>query len=181
MKKCIYSSALSAVLFLFISTESFGLSNSGTDFYLPFQGKWIGTLEYRDYSNNKRVTLPTELEVLAGNDDKTMTFNYTYDDGPGKTEKSSSEVSFDLIQKKYISISGDGKSRDEYAMKGLNAFARAGGGTLVLTGKGMENDKAVDVRSTLTVTKMRYVLKRETRLPGKKFLFRHVYRFKRVK
>lgn len=31
--------------------------------YSAFEGKWTGVLEYRDYQSDKRVQLPTWLEV----------------------------------------------------------------------------------------------------------------------
>jgi hypothetical protein len=50
-----------------------------------------------------------------------------------------------------------------------------GRGTLVLTGHGVENGSAVDVRTTLTLEPGRWTQLRETRRAGEAFSFRHRY------
>src|SRR5262252_429661 len=53
--------------------------------YAGLLGDWVGQLEYRDFSSNERVFLPTWLRVTPGADGKAVQFAYTYDDGPNKT------------------------------------------------------------------------------------------------
>jgi hypothetical protein len=44
------------------SVGSKGEGGSKPDvFYGSIAGQWVGSLEYRDYSNDRRVTLPTTL------------------------------------------------------------------------------------------------------------------------
>lgn len=74
-------------------------------------GKWTGTLEYRDYRSDRRVTLPSN--------------------------------------------------------------------TVVLTGKATENDAAVDLRITLTVTASQIAMERESKKAGEGWMFRNRYAFTR--
>jgi hypothetical protein len=57
---------------------------TGEALYSRFLGRWQGSLEYRDFSTNKRVTLPTLLDISLSPDRKAMIWQFTYDDGPGK-------------------------------------------------------------------------------------------------
>ena len=45
----------------------------------PFVGKWIGTLEYKDYQGSGRVKIPVKLEVKSSNA-TTAIWDFVYDD-----------------------------------------------------------------------------------------------------
>jgi hypothetical protein len=144
----------------------------------PFVGEWTGTLEYRDYSSDEMVRLPTWLTVtqLTGN---SLQFTYTYDDGPGKTVVEQSTINLDPSANTYTITSGSDHTATTYSVSGLDALLAKGVGVLTLTGKGEENNQPVDVRITLTIGRNIYMFRKETRPAGKDFKFRDGYTFTR--
>jgi len=157
--------------------------------YSRFIGSWNGKLEYRDFSDAasspgaptpKRVTLPTMLDVMLSAAGDAMVFHYTYDDGPGKTVQDRETVSLSGSLSRYLEVSEDGKERSEFHATGLSSLQGEAPAHVVLEGKGEENGKAVDVRTTIDINYRTFTILRETRQPGQEFLFRHQYSFERV-
>lgn len=141
-------------------------------------GVWRGTLEYRDFSSDQRVTLPTTLDATLTTDAQAVSFAFTYDDGPGKTVRGGYTVSLDLGEEILSKAKTDGaelfrltRARDPSSLEGE---------VLQLWGRGNENDAPVDVRETLTIAPNRLTLLRETRPKDAAFAFRHVYTLDRV-
>jgi len=147
-------------------------------FYSSVLGSWTGSLEYRDFQNDKRVTLPTTLEVSPTTDQSAVQFAYTYDDGPGKIVKEKALIRVPATGDQYIVKDDDG-SETVYQITTAAGFSASGDGKLVLSGPGTENKKAVEVRTTLEITSISLSILRETRLPGEDFKFRHQYKFQR--
>lgn len=145
-----------------------------------FNGSWVGTLEYRDFSNNQQVFLPTWLILTPSPDGNKINSSYIYDDGPTKTVRESSTLTFDLAHNQATISSDREKTSDTYDAAGFTDFAKLGRGTLTLTGKGKENDKPVDVRITLTLRRNLYTFRKETKQPGEDFKFRDAYTFTRA-
>lgn len=144
-------------------------------------GTWVGTLEYRDFSepaaSTKRVKLPAWLTVEAkGND---LLFHYIYDDGPSKVVTEDSVVRIDTNAATYAVSDKADKPGDTYAITGLGQL-REGRGTLTLTGPGTENDAKVEVRTTLKIGRNIIEITRETRANGQPYAFRHSYTFVRA-
>ncbi len=150
------------------------------DLNANFVGKWTGQLEYRDFQSNAQVFLPTWLTITESADQKTLQFNYVYDDGPTKTVRELTTVTLDPATSKITFTSDRDKSSDTYALQGLDEFAKLGRGTLILTGPGKENDKPVDVRITVTLRRNLYTYRKETRRQGEDFKFRDAYTFTRA-
>jgi hypothetical protein len=147
-------------------------------FLARFTGNWEGTLEYRDYQSNGRVTLPTLMRAELDASGQRANIAFTYDDGPGKTVFGGFSLGMDLSQA--ILSKRDGEGDDLYRVTGTMNPARGAPLNLVLWGRGTENDAPVDVRETLTVTATTYQLVRETRPVGQgAFQFRHAYNFTR--
>src|SRR5436190_9658816 len=84
-------------------------------------GSWKGTLEYRDYQSDKRVTLPTTL-VISREAAGELTFAYVYDDGPGKTVTSKDRVTVDAARSTYRIQNGDGTYDGTFSATGLVEF-----------------------------------------------------------
>jgi len=150
-------------------------------------GRWVGVLEYRDYSepagSTKRVQLPTWLEIQPAPEG--MRLVYTYDDGiyPNGTAKILEErdvVVFDTASKIYRAME-NGKPWESYAVAGLDAL-KDGRGELVLTGPGTENNKPAEMRTTWTIRRNLLTILEETRPAGTQegFAFRHRYVFTRA-
>lgn len=149
----------------------------------PFLGRWTGTLEYRDYTSEARVRLPTQLEVTPSGDGTSLRFSYLYDDGPTKKVREVSTVIIDAVARTMTVVSGEGGSRTVYAFADdadLTGLREKGEGSFSLSGKGVENDREVVVRLTLTLRRNHYQLLRETQVTGEPFLFRHEYSFTRA-
>ena len=81
-------------------------------------GSWKGTLEYRDFSTDRRVTLPTTL-VVASDGDNALRFEYTYDEGKGRFVTSRQRVTITAVPPAYRVQSSDGKSDTTFAAQGL--------------------------------------------------------------
>jgi hypothetical protein len=139
-------------------------------------GAWHGTLEYRDYRSDGRVTLPTLLTATPAADGVTLA--YTYDDGPGKTVRSTERITIAADRSSYRIRNGDGTYDATFAATGLREFG-AGSNTVVLMGKGTENDQPVDLRITITLTAGTFSMRRESRLAGGDWRFRNEYQFKK--
>lgn len=142
--------------------------------YQACSGDWAGVLEYRDFQSDKHVSLPTNLESQS--DGKTLTLKYTYDDGPGKIARESTTLAVDT-ERGSASIKSDDNSSEQLSITEVKASASKI--SLVLSGTGTENEKKVEVRSTLVCAPNTFTLLRETRSPGQEFAFRHKYSFTR--
>lgn len=159
--------------------ESLAWAGSGP-LYKRFIGQWKGKLDYRDYSNDKRVTLPTMLEITLNAPGDAMVFHYTYDDGPGKIVEDREIVSMNAALGRYLEVSDNGKERQEFQAIGLYDLRGEAPAHVVLEGKGEENEKVVDVRITIDISHRTFTILRETKLPGDEFKFRHQYTFDRL-
>ena len=146
-------------------------------FATAVSGSWSGSLEYRDYRSDRRVTLPTTLTV-SSDAQNVLVFAYVYDDGPGKTVRSTDRITIDPVANTYRIQNGDGTYDATFAVSGLAEFGPASR-TVVLTGKGEENGAAVDLRLTITVDDKSMTMLRESKKPGGEWLFRNQYRFTR--
>ena len=143
-------------------------------------GEWTGTLEYRDYTTDKRVTLPTTLKATAVDDGRAVEWKFRYDEGKGRFVESKSVLKFDAKNARLIWESESGQ-KTEYALSRLDAFATKKTGELTLTSSGKENGVEVEFRQTLKVDKDTVELRKESKKPGGQFAFRNAYVFKRVK
>ncbi|NOK33022.1 hypothetical protein HMI49_07415 [Corallococcus exercitus] len=135
-------------------------------------GSWSGTLDYRDFGNDRRVVLPTLLTVTGEGEEARLAF--TFDDGPGKTVRAS----------QVLRIRADGgqlETGEGDATGSMRILERRGGSdprelTLVAEGSGHENGATVEVRTVLSRRGDVLSLARLTRRPGEPFLLRHAYR-----
>jgi len=147
--------------------------------YAALSGHWTGSLEYRDFQTDKRVTLPTVLEITAVESQSAVQFAYTYDDGPGKIVREKATIRIPDPGNRYIVKDEDG-SESVYTIASAKGFSGTGSGKLILAGTGTDNNKPVEVRTTLEVTEKSLVILRETKLAGEDFKFRHQYSFARA-
>ena len=143
-----------------------------------FVGSWIGTLTYRDYSDNSLQKLGTLVRIYKEKGEDTLVFRYVYDDGPKKVLQESETVQIDWAKKKYIVTSDEGKQINSYDLK--TRLKPDGTGELSLTGKGTENNVEVDVLTTIKIKTNQFKILRQTRPKGANFAFRHEFSFSRV-
>lgn len=167
------SSAARTLFFMLVGlagTLGAQTSPSRDQIYRSLIGAWTGHLEYRDFSSNERVILPTWLEVKTSADGRSLEFTYTYDDGPTKTVTEPSTVMIDPASHQYSVTSEN--STQTYQMEARDS---KNGMQFILTGAGKENDKPVDVRITWIVQRNLYRFTKETRGAGQEFAFRDGY------
>ena len=137
-------------------------------------GAWTGSLQYRDFSNDKQVVLPTT--VTFSGPSTALRGDYVYDDGPGKTVKSSEQWS--------LAPDGTTLTTDPAGTPARVTAYRAGSGTdmtLEAEGTAEENKQPVAVRTQLERQGNALTITRLTQLPGQPWLTRHTYRFVKVK
>ncbi|MBN8887857.1 MAG: hypothetical protein J0I77_19185 [Rudaea sp.] len=94
---------LSVLLLAFLATSAHALYDPAPKSPLPdAEGRWSGTLTYRDYSDDRReVTLPVVTNVALVAPDE-LVFHNVYDDGPKKTVHSYERLKFDFDAKTLV-------------------------------------------------------------------------------
>jgi len=143
-------------------------------------GSWVGTLEYRDFSNDSRFALGTLLRISPSKTKGRLTFRYVYDDGPSKVIQDSEDVTFDFAKHLYQSYSSPTATAESSVIDQSSRIDEHGFGKLVLLSKGKENGMDVDFRETISVQPKQLKMLRESRLPGQPFLYRHEYKLSLV-
>lgn len=130
-------------------------------------GRWTGTLDYRDYGNDQRTTLPTILEING------LTLNWTFDDGPDKIVRSAEVWTFDQSGQS-LTITQDGNA-ESYRVAELRTAQDGNALTMVLDGHTIENGKKVTARLILTKSATQLRLTKMTKQAGEPFIMRHSY------
>lgn len=88
------------------------------------QGRWQGTLSYRDYSRPDRmVSLPTTLFIALAAPDE-LVLHYRFADGPGKTVYSYERMKFDFTARQVSWVSGSADRSETVAQ--ITADTQAG-------------------------------------------------------
>lgn len=129
-------------------------------------GHWTGTLDYRDYTSDRRVSLPVQASVAA--DGGALDADFTIDDGPGKTVRSSAHWQLDAATG-LLRIDGETMRISEL---------RGGAGrdmTLVAEGKARENGDEVAVRTIWRRRGDRLSMTHLSQRPGQPWLLRNSY------
>ncbi len=121
-------------------------------FFQNVAGNWEGTLEYQDYSANKRVKLKTYLTIIPASDGNSAEFMTVYDD-VSRIIKDSETVKINLAAKKYIS--GD-------SIYTIDSIAD---GKIVLIGSGQDGERVEPIRQTITFDENSLSFLKETRTP----------------
>lgn len=131
-------------------------------------GDWTGTLDYRDYSDDTRETLPTLMQsdgaVLA----------WTFDDGPGKTVRSSERWAFDASGQ-MLTITSGSNAPDQWRVVESRASGEGDSITIVLEGESLENGRTVIARKILTRDGNRLRITKQACVAGEPFLMRQSY------
>lgn len=141
---------LAAILAL-ITLAGNAVSQSNT-FFQTIEGNWEGTLEYQDYSENKRVKLKTYLIVKAAADGNSAEITTVYDDF-GTIIKDVETEKIDIAAKRFLS--GD----FEYQIQSIE------NGKIVLLGSGQDGEKVEPMRKTITYDNGSITFLKETRTP----------------
>lgn len=146
MNKLLFTSVL---ILLALTTNAI---SQGKSFFQTIEGNWAGTLEYQDYSENKRVELKTYLIVKASTDGTSAEITTIYDDF-GRIIKDTETEKVDLAGKRFFS--GDSEYRIETAE----------GGQIVMFGSGQDGERVEPIRKTITFDDNSLKFLKETRTP----------------
>ena len=131
-------------------------------------GAWTGTIDYRDYSKDTRVTLPTLMQS-DGNE-----LSWIFDDGPGKTVRSAEKWAFDPAGRTLTITSGKNVP-DQWHVAEARISADGSSLTIVLDGSSEERGRKVIARKILTRDGNRVRITKQTRVAGEPFLMRQSY------
>jgi hypothetical protein len=153
-------------------------ATAAPDLAQALAGEWVGALDYRDFGNDRRTILPTQMTGVAGGGGTAVALAFSFDDGPGKT----------IHSVERWSIGPDGKSlfiQDGADTEVMNIVERRGGTDvmalkLVAAGRGEDNGVPVSVRTILTRCGEQVCIARLTQRPGGPFILRDAYEFHRL-
>jgi Peptidase family S41 len=152
-------------IILVLTILSINIFAQSKTFFQSVEGRWQGTLEYLDYSDEKsRVSLKTLIEfksIADGNSAEVLTI---YDDF-GKVIKDQDTEKIDVAAKKYF------EGKNEFTIESI------ADGKIVLLGSGQDGEKIEPIRKTITYTNDTLTILKETKTPWQ---FRHVYTLKRI-
>lgn len=142
-------------------------------------GKWKGTLRYRDYQDSTRfVTLPTVIEATTAVDSASVRLDFVYDDGPGKTVRSSD--TFSLNPEATMLLWGPSNGKRAPSAFAVQQIRRGNPLTLVVEMSGEDDNKKARIRETLTVNASELRIHKEVQFVNDApWVFRHEYRFRR--
>jgi hypothetical protein len=154
---------------------------TGSELQQAMSGNWTGVLEYRDYSepatSTKRVKLPTWLSVASSAE--RLTFDYTYDDGPGKVVGEKLIITFDVAGSN-LQITNDHGHTELYKVDGYDRL-RDGHGDITLLGPTTDNNRPAESRIAIGVRRKLITWVEEVRPTSDvPFAFRHSYVFTRA-
>jgi len=142
-------------------------------------GKWTGTLRYRDYQDSTRfVTLPTVVEGTTAADSMNVRLDFVYDDGPGKTVRSSD--SFSLNDRARVLLWGPADGKRVASTFAMQQFSGSSTLTLIVEMTGEDDDKKALIRETITVQAGELRILKEVQFKADApWLFRHEYLVRR--
>jgi Peptidase family S41 len=143
-------------------------ANTATVVAKALAGDWTGTLDYRDYSADTRETLPTMMQ----SDGKVLT--WTFDDGPGKTVRTSEVWTFGASGQSLTMAAGK-NAPDQWRVVESRISTDGSSLTIVLDGESIENGREVFARKILTRDGNRLRITKQTRVAGEPFLMRQSY------
>ncbi|MBP7475229.1 MAG: hypothetical protein KBF83_11665 [Pyrinomonadaceae bacterium] len=150
----LFSASILVIAFLFSSSSA-----QSSTFFQTIAGRWQGTLEYQDYTSNKRVTMKTIITIEPSANGNSAKISTIYDDF-GKIYRSTGEQRIDLAARRFFDDKTD------------FAIESAEDGKIVLIGKTQDGNTVEPTRKTITFSKDGLTILKETRTP---WTFRNVY------
>lgn len=131
------------------------------------QGKWNGTLTYRDFKSGKDVTMPCNLSLEVKKNGKDLVMHYAYPDNAGWNSKDN------------ISISADGRSINGEKIKSRKKLDD-GSVEIIIESKGEDGSTPAIVQQIITFGPNMFTLARQVQYmtTGEKFQ-RNIYQWTR--
>jgi hypothetical protein len=149
-------------------------------------GEWEGALGYRDYQSNQLFELPVVTSIRLADDGRTLVRTSRFDEGDAPDVFIVSMSAFDDTTGVY-ETAGFRAGRAMYVTRERVEVREARGPeqwTLVFTERGMDDDRAADIRVTLTRTGDETLSVKEVDYlddPAVEFEFRNQTRLRRVR
>lgn len=115
-------------------------------------GQWTGALGYRDYQSNELFELPVETSIALAADGRTLIRTSRFDEGAAPDVFIVSAAAFDAESGLY-ETAGFRAGRAMWVSRERVAVSEARDNThwtLVFTERGTDDDRAADIRVTLT-------------------------------
>ena len=142
-------------------------------------GRWTGTLRYRDYRDSTRfVSLPTVVEGTTAADSASVRLDYIYDDGPGKTVRSSDIFSLNAEMTELLWGSAEGERAP--STFSVQRISGVGPLTLVVAMNGEDDNRQARIRETLIVDSSELRILKEVQCKADApWVFRHEYVLRR--
>lgn len=153
-----------AALAITIAILTLNTAAQTESYFQVVAGRWQGTLEYQDYTSNKRVTMKTIITIEPSADGRSATVSTIYDDF-GKIYRSKGTETIDTAAAKF---NDDGT---EFSIDSIRD------GTIVLLGQTQDGNTVEPTRKTITYSNDSLTILKETRTP---WTFRNVYKLKRL-
>jgi len=125
---------------------------SPADLLAGTAGAWAGALGYRDYQSNRLFELPVETDIVLAADGRTLIRTSRFDEGAAPAVFIVSAAAFDAESGLY-ETAGFRAGRAMYVSRervSVQAAADASHWTLIFAERGMDDDRAADIRITLT-------------------------------
>jgi hypothetical protein len=155
------------------------LSPSARTVHAALSGSFTGALRYRDYQDSTRfVTLPTELVGVLNADSGSVRLDFTYDDGPGKTVRSSDRFALaaNTTELRWGPADG-GRPPSVFKVRSLSGRDTI---RLVAESEGSDDNRPATLRETITISAGAVAILKEVRFSSaSSWLFRHEYTFRR--
>ncbi len=151
----------------------------GSDLSDRLVGSWEGYLQYRDYTSDKYVRLPMKLDAVripgrAG----AMRWEYTYDDGPGKTVTSSELVAIDRRAGTVTLSELDGKESERFDVI-MDRQDAGGREMMVLRTMGSDDNRPATSLKTLTVQDGEFSILKLVQFDGAELEYRNHFTVRR--
>lgn len=131
------------------------------------EGKWKGTLSYRDFKSGKDVTMPCNLSLEVKKKGRDLVMSYDYPDNSGWNSKDN------------ISISDDGKKINGEKITSRKQLEN-GSVEIIIESKGQDGSTPATIRQIITIGPNLFTLSRQVQYmtTGEKFV-RNQYKWSR--
>ncbi len=161
---------------MLFSLETFGQSTSTDSIFNRIitpddlkiiLGKWTGSLTYIDYSSNKPYTMPADVEVKRGKNEKQLLLITTYPNEPNANSKDK------------IRISQNGQLLNK---KALISKEKLTNGEIQVTTEylGKDNKKEALIRDIYLLGNNQFIIRKEVKFKNSQdWIKRNEYKFKR--
>ena len=130
-------------------------------------GEWTGTLTYVDYRTNKPYTMPSNVDVKQGKNDKHLLLLFTYPNEPNANSKDKIKISKNGLKLNKKDVRSKQKMSDEQIQ-------------ITTEYSGKDNNKQALIRNVYILGDKEFVIRKEVKFENSnEWIKRNEYNFKR--